>query len=59
MSSDCTTDSGNQSPDVSGDKAVQRPAVTLKKLFQEYTRENPEVVAACFFLESDLYWVGG
>jgi hypothetical protein len=47
MSLDSTYIPTPQTPNVSDAKVGERRKVTLKELFREYTRANPEVVAAC------------
>jgi hypothetical protein len=57
MSTDCTYTSPNQKPTVSGPREQDRSAVTLKKLFKEYARENPGIVAAfCLGIGFALGW---
>jgi hypothetical protein len=47
MTLDSTSIPTLQSPTVSNAKTLEKRGVTLKELFREYARENPEVVAAC------------
>jgi hypothetical protein len=57
MSSDSTYASTHQPPDVTDATRGEVPKVTVRKLFKEYARENPDIVAAfCFGIGFVLGW---